>query len=704
MKPFIFILLAVGSGGYFVWSLYKRLRLVRSGRPADRSDRPRERWRYFAAQVLKQEKIRNMPLFGGFHLLLSWGFLVLLAGSLAMLSAGLWQVETPFLARNPAALFMRDTAIALVIAGVLGCLIRRSLRKPEWLSGNAVAYVILLLVFVIVASELLFYVFSALETGRDPEKSAWLTAAAVKFFRSWRIGGAPGLGEFFWWLHFLPIFAFGVIIPNSKHLHFVLAPFNTYWHTLEPRGVLLPADFYPDGSVTAEPEPDKPEQGNSAQDKPEQDKPEWETGDGLVCGAGKLEDFTWKQLLDVFSCVKCGRCNYRCPARLSEEETKPKRLNGRLRKHLEKGTGKTTVEMFKPEVIWGCTTCGGCETACPVSCEPISKYIDMRRYVVSARKDIPGKITQVFAGCEQKRTPWGLEREQSIGARWLKEEKLPAFQENSRAEYLYYLGCAAYYEESALRTAVAFSKILNKAGVSYAVFGAEELCCGETVRRMGNERLFQQMALENMKLWTKWGVKKIITACPHCFNTIQNEYRQLGGVYEVIPHTVFLARLLAEGKLSVRIPAQQTTAVVFHDSCYLGRHNGIYTQPRTVVQTVPGIRLLEPARTKEHSFCCGAGGGRFWLKEEFPNAITPNRVRELLSVGTQAICTSCPYCKITLEAELKVLAAQRESGGTENKDMEGKGMEGKGMESKGMEEECMEVKVMDIAEVVAAGL
>lgn len=648
MKLLIFLLLAILAGGYFIWAFQKRMRLIRSGRPVNRSDRPLERWRYFAAQVLRQKKIGNAPIFGIWHLFLSWGFLVLLGSSLAMLTTGLFQLQLPFVESNPVYLFMRDTALALVMVAVFGCLLRRSIKKPEWLSGNTMSYVILLLVLVIVISEGLFNAFYVMNTNCCGYSggASWLVGATVKLLEDLPIRNGYRIQEVFWWLHFLAMFTFAVIIPNSKHLHLIFAPFNTYWHSLEPQGVLSPVVFDQDESK------------------------------GQVYGAGKPEDFTWKQLLDVFSCVKCGRCNNHCPARQSNEQTKPKKLNGRLRKHLENKTGKTLDKIFEKEAIWGCTTCGGCEEVCPVSCEPISKYIDMRRYIVAGvdKEKIPEAIKRVFAGCENYGSPWGLNRKVSMGYERLKALGLPALSENSRAEYLYFIGCAAYYEESALQTAVAFGKILSQAGVNIAILEDEEFCCGETVRRMGNERLFQTLVQANMALWAKWGVKKIVTTCPHCLHTLQNEYRQFGGDYEVIPHAAFLERLLAEGRIKSRGVQRQPRVVAYHDSCYLGRHNGYYQQPRRVLQAVPGVSLAEPLRAKENSFCCGAGGGRFWLKEELPNLISPNRAKEILATGAQAFCTSCPYCKITLNAELKQLVPGEE------------------------------LKVVDIAEVLAASL
>ncbi len=627
MKIIIFFLLTLFSAGYFVWAVNSRYRVIKSGRPLNRSDRPHERWKYFCTQVLWQKKIRDFPIFGVFHLFFTWGFLVLLISSLDMALAGLFHVRIPFIEYNEVYLFIRDTAMALVIVGVFGCLLRRSIKKPKWLANNIMAYVILLLVLVIVISELLFNtIYFSQGTSSGISGASWLVLATSKLLKDLNFIIGYRAAEIVWWMHFLAMYSFLVIIPNSKHLHLVFAAFNTYWHSLDPKGALLPIQL--------------------GEEK------------GQTYGANKLEDFTWKQLLDVYSCVKCGRCNNRCPAQQSGEETKPKKVNGRVRKHLENNTKKTIGEIFEKEAIWGCTTCGGCVEACPMSCEHTSKFIDMRRYIVSSNANIPLEIKQVFKGIENYGTPWGLSRNQGIGYARINELGLPTLTENPKAEYLYFVGCTAYYNESALKAAVAFARILKSAGVNFAILGEDEGCCGETVRRMGNELLFQTMAKKNITLFGNLGVKKIITICPHCLNTLQNEYSQFGGEYEVIPHVAFLENLLSWGKLKPL--NNQPELVTFHDSCYLGRYNGFYNQPREVLQAIPGVSLTEMSRTKESSFCCGAGGGRFWMNAETGNAISINRTYEVLATGAKVLCTSCPYCQIILKEEIQRIDPDRE--------------------------------------------
>ena len=621
MKILIFFFLTILCVGYFVLAVNKRYKYIRSGRPIDRSDRPHERWRYFCTQVLGQKKIRDFPVFGIAHLFIMWGFLVLLISTLDMAVTGLFQVQIPLIENNIVYLFIRDTAIILVIIGVLVSLLRRLIKKPKWLANNLMAFVILLLILIIVISELLYYtIYSTQGVSGSISEASWLVLATSKLLKDLNVNFGYKAMDLFWWAHFLAMFSFLVIIPRSKHLHLVFAAFNTYWHSLDPKGALIPVQLDEEKRQTY--------------------------------GVNKLEEFTWKQLLDVYSCVKCGRCNNRCPAQQSGEPTKPKKTNGTVRKHLEHKTKKKTVgQIFDAEFIWGCTTCGGCLEACPMSCEHTSKFIDMRRYIVSSDENVPEEIKQVFEGIEKYGTPWGLSRDQSTGYAQIKELGLPTLIENPKAEYLYFVGCTAHYDESALNAAVAFAKILKRAGVNFAILGETEGCCGETVRRMGNELLFQKMARKNIALWGKLGVKKIIASCPHCFNTLQNEYSQFGADYEVIPHAAFLEHLLDLGKLN---PVNsQHEIVTYHDSCYLGRYNGFYNQPREVLKAIPGVNLVEMSRTKESSFCCGAGGGRFWRKAETDNAISINRTQEVLTAGAKVLCTSCPYCQIILKERLQ---------------------------------------------------
>lgn len=645
-----FILMSL-SVGFFLHEVYRRYRYVKLGRPENRFDRPLERWKYFFTHVLGQKKIMNKPLFGILHAFIMGGFIVLLPGIPNMVAEGLFKTSIPYIGDNSGYLFIKDIFVALIIIGIAGSFLRRTVKKPEWLKNTPVVFVIFGLIMVIAITEVLFHGTQlALGEGASLSGAAPLASAVSRSLTGLNGEVIHSTGVFSWWTHYLAIFSLLFIVPRSKHLHMVFAPFNTYWRSLEPKGSLSKIQFDAEKVKTY--------------------------------GASKLEDFTWKQLFEAYACVKCGRCDEICPAHQSDEPIKPKRFNGRLRKHIEKkapvllkrkaknlkaaeqrgaedatsyknkkGVPKKNLigDIYEEEFIWSCATCGGCMEVCPISIEHTSRLFDMRRYIVSSGKNVPGKVKQTLAGIENHGNPWGISRE--TGCDWARGLEMPTLSEKTDAQYLYFVGCAGSFDETARRTTTAFVNILKKAGVSFAVLGHDEWCCGETVRRMGNEHLYQKIVKKNVSLFNDLGVKKILTTCSHCYNTLKNEYPQFGGRYEVTPHPVFLANLIKEGKLKPGKSIDKT--ITCHDSCYLGRYNNFYNEPREVLKSVPGVRLAEMPRSREKSFCCGAGGGRFWMKSESDNLIGQNRAKEALATGAEVICTTCPYCLATLSEEIK---------------------------------------------------
>jgi Fe-S oxidoreductase/nitrate reductase gamma subunit len=650
LAVFIFFLLAVISGGYFFYGICLRYRFTQLGRPENRFDRPMERWKCFFTNVIAQKKVREYPLFALMHFFIMCGFLILLIGMPNMVAEGLFHTSLRHFGDNMVFLFVKDMANALIIIGVLGVVTRRIFKKPVWLKNSVPTFVKLGLIFIIVLTEVFFH-GARFALGHDPNlmQAAPLAFASSQIFTNIDEFAIHKSMTILWWAHFIAVFSLCFIVPNSAHLHLLFAPFNAYWHTLGPKGALRKIE----NTGTQEP----------------------------VYGANKMEDFTWKQLFDAYTCVKCGRCNGQCPAQLSGETMKPKALNGRLRKHIEKrapillqksssltmehretgatkeeksGSGKNknhlAGEVFEEEFIWSCTTCGGCSEVCPVSIEHVPKLIDLRRYLILKAGKISKEQQQVFTGIAECGNPWNHNHQD--GYEWSKELWVPNLQENPQAEYLYYPGCAAIFDETAKDIAAAFVKVLEAAGVNFVVLGSLEWCCGETVRRMGNEVLFEKTVHHNIATWHKRGIKKIITTCPHCFNTLKNEYPQYGGEFDVIHHTAFLAGLLKEGKLMAN--KAFTKAVSFQDPCYLGRYNNLYSPPRDVLNGVPEIRLMEMPRSQKSSFCCGAGGGRIWTKSIEDNPITRNRIKEAMTTGAEVIGTACPFCKMVFSEAVKL--------------------------------------------------
>lgn len=631
MRIFIFFSLFFISVGYFCYEVFLRYRYTKLGKPESRTDNPLRRWRHLYESLILQRN-RDYPILGVFHGFIMWGFVFLLLSTFEMATSGLFQTHLPLLGNSSLYLFLRDTFIFFVMIGVIGFGLRRMFFKPNWLHNSFTAYGILLLIFAIVFSELI-YAATQVSLGEHLfPGGAWFVLIVSKQLSYFSTNVLQMIKEFSWWFHFLAIFSFLFIIPLTKHLHLAFAPFNVYWASLKPKGSIFPVSL-------------------------DQEKEQ-------TCGVKTIEDFTSKQLFDAFSCVKCGRCHGYCPSEQSGERVKPKKINGRLRSEMEeKGrmllnanntdlplvSSKIVGELFHNDFIWGCTTCGGCNEVCPVSVDHLSKFIDMRRAIISENKDIPPKMKEVFINIEKFGNPLGIERH-NLALNWIKELKLPTFMENPGAEYLFFIGCQATFDKSSQKAAVAFAKILQTAGVNFAVLDEREWCCGETVRRMGNELLFQKTVTKNIADWNTLGIKKIITTCPHCFNTFKNEYSQFGGDYEVIPHTVFLANLLREGKLTTL--HGKDSKITYHDPCYLGRYNDIYNEPRIMISAISGTTLTEMPRSKEISFCCGAGGGRFWTREIEENPISINRFHQVLDTGAEIIITSCPYCHTIFQDEI----------------------------------------------------
>jgi Fe-S oxidoreductase len=411
--------------------------------------------------------------------------------------------------------------------------------------------------------------------------------------------------------------------------------------------------------------------------------------DDDVFGVGKVEDFTWKGLLDFSTCTECGRCQEQCPAWNTEKPLSPKLLMLTLRDHayakapyLLAGGGKDaegnelataeqlagvpaaalaeaerpligTLEdngLIDPDILWSCTTCGACVEQCPVDIEHVDHIIDMRRYQVMIESSFPSEAGAMLKNLENKGNPWGMAAKARLD--WTKEVgfKVPVVGEDvedlSEVEYLYWVGCAGALEDRAKKTTKAFTELLHIAGVNFAVLGAGESCTGDPARRLGNEFLFQMLAAQNVETLNEAKATKIVATCPHCFNSLANEYPQLGGKFEVIHHTQLLDTLVREGKLTPVTPIDQN--ITYHDPCYLGRHNKVYTPPREIIASVPGLRNTEMHRCKEKGFCCGAGGARMWMEERIGKRINTERVDEALSTNPDVISTACPYCLVML--------------------------------------------------------
>jgi Fe-S oxidoreductase len=384
---------------------------------------------------------------------------------------------------------------------------------------------------------------------------------------------------------------------------------------------------------------------------------------GNAFGVEHVDQFRWNDLFDSYSCTECGRCNDVCPATNTKKPLNPRLVIHDIKVNLI-NNGPLLIKGKKPKMpligskgegsvsedaIWDCTTCRACMEVCPVFIEHVPKLVDMRRYLVETKADFPEELLNFFENIENRSNPWGIAPPERV--KWCSGIKAKPF-EAGKTEYLYYVGCAGAFDSRSIQISLAMAKILDAAGVSWGILGTDEPCCGDSVRRLGNEYLFDRMVRQNIQLFQQRGVKKIIVSCPHGYSTFKNDYRQYGAEFEVIHYTEFINKLIKEGRLNVNA-TDGLGKVVFHDSCYLGRYNDIYEAPRQVIASVSGKKPAEMDRHRSNSFCCGAGGGRMWLEESRGERINIARVREALKENPDTICSSCPYCLVMFEDGLK---------------------------------------------------
>jgi Fe-S oxidoreductase len=618
-------LIVLGFGGFF-WRASLLYRLLRLGRNEDRSDSPLRRLRDEIVIYLGQRKLLKRPYYvrGVGHALIFWGFLVITYGSADLLLAGLFGRHLPFTDSGVYAWTLDVFAVA-VLAAVIVAVVRRAFVRPPRMHIAPEGYVILGLISFLMLTLLAFesagIAAGQLETGVTPPPLAGLVNVLSRENAAAVFAGA-------WWAHVVTILAFAVYLPRTKHLHIVTTLPNVYFRSSRPRGALQMID---------------------------------DIENKETFGAANIRDFSWKQLLDGYTCTECGRCSDNCPALATGKTLDPQKIVLDIRDQLLRegpkllGDAKAATTPpahwveTKPDELWACTTCAACVEACPVTIEHIDKIVDMRRSLTLMEGAAPAEAQRAMTNIERAGNPWGEPRE-SRGD-WAQGLDIPTFAEKPDAEYLYFVGCAASYDRRNQRVARALAAILKSAGVSFAILGAAETCNGDPARRMGNEYLYQLQAQQNIETLNAAAVKKVITSCPHCFNTIANEYPQLGGNYEVIHALPLVKKLLDEKKITMRDGAA-AEVVAYHDPCYLGRHNGIYDAPRDVLDAVPGVTRAEIApHNRERGFCCGAGGGRMWMEEKMGQRVNHRRVDQLLATksGATKVASGCPYCLIMLE-------------------------------------------------------
>ncbi len=592
------------------WSLY---RLLRSGKPVARFDNVPARARAEATVVIGQSKLLQHLLPGLMHAAIFWGFLVLLPTIvIAMIGAVDPHSTLPWLGAQGWYALVVDVFAVLVLIGVITAFAIRKIQRPARFQGSHLgeADLILALIAGIVCTLLLWHASQiALRLNDYPAQWAPISSALSHLVAP----AAPALERVAVWAHVLIILSFLVYLPYSKHLHILVAAFNVYFGRTRSRGRIEPIDF---------------------------EKPEAE----VRFGSARAADMTWKQMLDTMSCTECGRCQDVCPAYATGKALSPKLLIMAMRDHLVSGATTAIVpNAVTDDIVWDCVTCGACVRECPVGIEHIDHVIDLRRNLVMVESRFPEEAGTMLRDVDRTSNPWG--KPQADRLQWAEGLGVRVLQPGERPpEVLFWVGCAPAFDERARRAAISTAKLLQMAGVDFAILGQREGCTGDPARRMGDEYTFQRLAGENVATLNGAGVKTIVTTCPHCFNTLGNEYSDFGGTYEVVHHTQFLADLVHQGKLSP-MPSERT--ITYHDSCYLARHNDVREAPRELVSAVG--QAVEMPRNRERTFCCGAGGARMWMEEKRGRPINQERVREAVETGAETLAVACPFCTVMLD-------------------------------------------------------
>lgn len=636
-----FIVLLLAAAGLFSVSARRLLAWLGVAKPEVRWDRLPERLMNTLVVGFGQSKILRDKVAGPIHAGIFWGFLVLLFSALEMILEGIhegWSFN--FLGPVYSVItVLTDLFCLLIIVGTMMSLWRRYVSKIKRLQveGEKVeAGLILLTIFTIVTSLL---IQNALREPTFGEDFSWAVRPVA-----WPLGallsGALGAAtetvfHVAWWLHAVLILGFMNYLPFSKHLHVLTSIPNVFFSNLGPKNKLEPIDF--------------------------------EAPDAEKFGVTDIEDFSWKTLFDGYTCTHCGRCTSVCPANQTGKVLDPRGIIVAIHDRtvdkapliIKQQAGETLTEAeqavwdkkligdyIDPDALWACTTCGACMQECPVNIEHVPAIVGMRRSMVlmeSSFNEEAALLPDIYGNMETNSVPWGGFA-QADRANWAEGMGIKTAAEDASMEVLFWVGCAGSYDERAKTITKAFAELMQIANVDFRILGTEEHCTGDVARRTGNEYLADMLTKTNIETFERYGVKTIVATCPHCFNTLKNEYPQYGGHYEVIHHTQYIKNLIETGRLKIDRDKVATSTITYHDSCYLGRYNNEFEAPRATITNIPGLDIIEPARSGDKGLCCGAGGGRMFMEEVVGDRVNIVRTNELLDTGAQTIAVNCPFC------------------------------------------------------------
>lgn len=625
-------LLAIIAVAVMAKYFLQRVQLYKQGLPLERTDQLSVRIQRAIKNVLFQNKVTKKRWPGLVHGLFFWSFGVLFIGTLlvflqADLTALLFGVT--FL-KGPFYLFF---SLALDLAGLVclimlvGLLVRRYFYVsdgPEMSSLDTIMHVLLISIlltgFLAEGARI-----AATEMGTSLAYWSPVGLVFAKLISWFGDGGLRALHTVTWWVHLLVVVSFVALIPFTRIKHIFTTSLNYVFLTLEPKGKLSKLDLEDENAETF--------------------------------GATNLQELTWKDIFDTDACTSCMRCQENCPAFNTDKPLSPMRIIDQLGHIAANDPEANLLETFGEESLWSCTTCGACQNSCPAAIEHVAKIAECRRAMVLMHATFPPEMQDTFNNLENQSNPWGFNSD--ARADWCKELDVPIMAESSDVDILWFVGCAGSYEDRSIKTSKAIASILKKAGVKFAILGKEERCNGDMARRCGNEYLAQMMIAENVETLNNYQPKRILTGCPHCYNTIKNEYPEFGANFDVVSHVDFIHELINNGDLNVR--GDLGGKITFHDSCYFGRWNDIYESPRKILSAInKSGELVEMEKTKDTAMCCGAGGGRMFLEETQGERINNVRCEQALQTGADTVTSACPFCLTMLSDGMKAVKGEQQ--------------------------------------------